>query len=50
MLIAGRAVEPCGRGGDAAALWAISVAAIAAPAISAAPRREVLRMDIFSPF
>ena len=50
MLIAGLAVEPSGRGGTAAAPWAISVEAIAVPAISAAARREVLRMDISSPF
>src|SRR4051794_36621629 len=50
MLIAGLAVEPRSRGGEAAAPWAISVEVIAAPAITAAVRRVVLRMDISSPF
>ena len=48
MLIAGfvgRALL-CDAAATAAALWAISVEAIAAPAISAAARREVLRVDI----
>jgi hypothetical protein len=46
MLIAGLAVEPSTGGIDAVALWANSVEAIAAPAISAAARREILRIDI----
>src|SRR5918994_1503 len=44
--MAGLAVDCSSRGGPAAALWANSVEVIAAPAISAAARREVLRMGI----